>query len=117
MAMASLYRCAYDGITRTSCCCSSGSTQHRKPAAAPDAASLRSTGCCTITQGTAPASTARADELMPVDGHPVAVPIALAIAPAITAARRVAEITWLVRARAQGDPPDTLFARRCSLLL
>jgi hypothetical protein len=54
---------------------------------------------------------------MSIDIHPVAVPVALAIAPAIAAAPGTAQAAWLARLRAQGDPPDTLFARRCSLLL
>lgn len=74
---------------------------------------MRSTCCCTVTQATTIAPTARANEMMSIDIHPLAVAVAFTIAPA----PHTAEVISVAWPRAQGDPPDTLFARRCSLLL
>lgn len=112
IATASLYRCVYDGITRTSCCCPTGTTKHKKEAPSQDA-SVRSACCCTVTQVTTTAPTARANESISVDLHLPVVAVAFSIAPA----PRAAEVVCRARPRAQGDPPDTLLARRCSLLL
>lgn len=112
IATASLYRCVYDGITRVSCCCPSNAVRHKE--APSQEASVKSACCCTVTQVTSTAPAARANELMSIDIHPVALVVAFVLAPVPPGAD---EIIYLTRPRAQGDPPDTLFARRCSLLL
>ncbi|HEX3763670.1 MAG TPA: hypothetical protein VHW23_33465 [Kofleriaceae bacterium] len=111
MATASWYRCALDGKTRAVCCCPARSDSPRK--APTHHAVLREACCCTVTQVAARASTG---EPAPAVSIGVA-PVATVLAAAIPAPRVLAPIASLDRPRAPSDPPDTLFARRCSLLL
>jgi len=112
IATASWYRCAYDGITRAACCCPSNTHQSKQKTPDP-VTTVRATCCCTITQVARTAPPAQAKQPLPLDHHPVALAVALTVAPT----RGTNEVVCLARPRAQGDPPDTLFARRCSLLL
>jgi hypothetical protein len=112
IATASWYRCAYDGKIRSACCCPTKPDPHEKKTPPPDA-SVRAACCCTVTHITSRAPAAQANPLPSVD----AVPTALAAAAVVAPSRAPAVAVTLDRPRAQGDPPDTLFARRCSLLL
>jgi len=112
MATASWYRCAYDGTVRSACCCPAKHGPREKgPAHAP---SLRAACCCTVTHITPRDPTSGASPPASI-GVP-----ALAVAVTVDAPRpspaSVASVA-IDRPRAQGDPPVTLFARRCSLLL
>jgi hypothetical protein len=109
-AMASWYQCAYDGVTRSACCCPTNTHQQKTPA---QDTSVRAACCCTITRFTSTAPTVRANQPMSVDVAPVALVVVFTLAPP----RTVGGMVSIDRPRAQGDPPDTLFARRCSLLL
>jgi hypothetical protein len=110
-AMASWYRCAYDGVARSACCCptTKDRTTHRAPE--PEA-SLRAACCCTITQVGA-AAPERTRSSISID---LATP---PLAPAVVAAAgapRPRAIASFARSRVH-DPTDTLLARHCSLLL
>jgi hypothetical protein len=108
IATAARYQCAYDGATRSQCCCPAVS--RTAPARAPAA---RAACCCTVIESAPPVRAAWSDPT-PFELHafviPTAVTIADVAAPAIASAVRA-------RPRAQGDPPDSLFARYCSRLL
>jgi hypothetical protein len=111
LATASWYRCALDGKTRAVCCCPARSDSPRKPPA--DHAALREACCCTVLQIAAQASTGDAAPAASIGPGPAA-----PVMPAALPAPRVGlALASLDRPRALGDPPDTLFARRCSLLL
>jgi hypothetical protein len=110
-AMASWYRCAYDGVARAACCCPTTRdwTKHRAPA--PEA-SLRAACCCTTTQvGAAAPDRTRSSISLDLSTPPLAPVIAAA-----AAAPRPRAIASLARSRVHG-PPDTLLARHCSLVL
>lgn len=111
IATASWYRCASDGAIRAECCCPAGA-RHRDRAPAQEA-SLRAAHCCTITQTASTVPAVRADRPAQIDIDP---PIPV-VAFAATVPPAPAAVASGVRPRAQGDPPDSLFARRCSLLL
>jgi hypothetical protein len=111
MAMAAWYRCAFDGTTRSVCCCPMKPGQRYK-APIPEVA-LREACCCTITQVASRPPTAQSHAPAPVALPPTTASIAAAVVPPPAPFRLAA----LDRPRAQGDPPDTLFARHCSLLL
>lgn len=112
MATASWYRCAYDGVIRSACCCPAGPAHDKKQAPAP-VPSVRSACCCTVSQVTtrAPDGASTAAAGVRPDPAPCAVVSAVAVP------RIVRATVAIDRPRALGDPPDTLFARRCSLLL
>jgi hypothetical protein len=112
IAAASWYRCAYDGKTRSACCCPTKADPHTKKTPAQDA-SMRAACCCTVTHVTSRALDREASASPSIDGAPTA----LAASPQIFAPQAAIPCLAPVRPRAQGDPPDTLFARRCSLLL
>jgi hypothetical protein len=112
VASASWYRCAYDGKTRSVCCCPTKADPHQKKTPAQDA-SLRPACCCTVTHITSRALDGEARALPSIDSSPTA----LNAPPQIFAPQALIPCMALGRPRAQGDPPDTLFARRCSLLL
>ena len=112
IATASWYRCAYDGKTRSACCCPTKPDPHGKKAPAQDA-SMRAACCCTVTHTTSRALDRKVSASPSIDGPPTA----LAASPQIFAPQVAIPRVVLVRPRAQADPPDTLFARRCSLLL
>lgn len=112
-ATASWYRCAYDGVTRSACCCPGRAhgAKAKHPASQP---SLRAACCCTVTQVTRAAPPGRTGDVTPapsIDGAAVTVAVWLPLAPPGRGA-----VAAAARPRAQ-DPPDTLFHRRCSLLL
>jgi hypothetical protein len=112
-ATASWYRCAYDGVIRSACCCAGGAqgAKAKRPAAQP---SLRSACCCTVTQVTGAAPPGRTGEVtsaLSIDGAAVMAASWVALAPPGRGA-----VAAVARPRAL-DPPDTLFHRRCSLLL
>jgi hypothetical protein len=112
IATASWYRCAYDGTTRSACCCPADA--HRHEHKAPDTnPSVRAACCCTVTQVTTTAPTCGSIQSTSFDIQPPPTVVAFEIAPV----RAPVEIVSVDRPRAQGDPPDTLLARRCSLLL
>jgi hypothetical protein len=112
IAMASWYRCEYDGTTRTSCCCPT-STHQLKQKAPPQSTSLRAACCCTVIQVSSAEPSVRDHQLASIDD--VAPPV-LTVEHLIDPASRFAGRLAVDRPRALGDPPDTLFARRCSLL-
>jgi hypothetical protein len=112
-ATASWYRCAYDGVVRAACCCAgrADGANAKRPAAQ---ASLRAACCCTVTQVTRAAPPGRTGDVTSapsIDGAAVTVASWLPLAPPGRGA-----VAAIARPRAQ-DPPDTLFHRRCSLLL
>jgi hypothetical protein len=111
-ATASWYRCAYDGVTRSACCCPTSKHKARQKAPVPST-SVRAACCCTVTEVTSAAPETRASEAMVIDSAP---PV-LAVEQAVTPSRGPDRIASIDRPRAQWDPPDTLFARHCSLLL
>lgn len=111
-ATASWYRCAYDGVIRSACCCPARPAQNKKQAPAP-VPSVRSACCCTVTQVAARAPDAESKAWAAVRPDPTVCVVASAMAVPRIARAAVA----IDRPRALGDPPDTLFARRCSLLL
>lgn len=104
------YRCAHDGETRTSCCCPPGAKHHKAPASNT---AIRAACCCSVTQLVAHESSERAVSPFAVDMAPAMVPVVIAIAP-IEAPIRTAMLAY---SRPQRGPPETLFARFCSLLL
>lgn len=110
MATASWYRCTLDGTTRSVCCCPARQAPAKK-APAPEA-SLRAACCCTVTHITSRASAAEVHPPVSV-APPPAVLLPVAVVPPQPSLRGVP----VDRPCAQGDPPDTLLARRCSLLL
>lgn len=112
-ATASWYRCAYDGVVRAACCCAGrvDGAKAKRPAAQP---ALRAACCCTVTQVTRAAAPGRTGDVTPapsLDGAAVTVAAWLPMAAPARGA-----VAAMARPRAQ-DPPDTLFLRRCSLLL
>ncbi|MEO7735437.1 MAG: hypothetical protein ABIY55_31075 [Kofleriaceae bacterium] len=112
IATASWYRCAYDGATRSECCCPATAHQHQKDAPAPDPL-FQAACCCTVTTAVAVAQEAWAAPV-PFDLHPSINPIVVTrpvvSGPAIS-------IAMLERPRVDGDPPSSLFARHIALLL
>ena len=112
IATASWYRCAFDGATRSSCCCPAKAHPHENKAPDPQP-SMRAACCCTITQVT---TTAPAAQSIPSVTHAIQPP-SLVVAFELVAPRAPVEIPSIDRPRAQGDPPDTLLARHCSMLL
>ena|ERR1041385_8455394 len=112
MATASWYRCAYDGVVRSACCCPTKADPHKKKAPAPDP-SMRAACCCTVTYITSRAPDGERNAAAALDMAPTA----LSVASVVAAPRVACAAVAIDRPRAQGDPPDTLFARRCSLLL
>jgi len=113
IAMASWYRCEYDGTLRETCCCPT-STHASKDRTAPIDTSLAAACCCTVIQIASAEPTVR--DHPPASIDQVAPPV-LPVAHAIEPAPRVARAPVVDRPRALGDPPETLFSRRCSLLL
>jgi hypothetical protein len=110
VAAASWYRCEVDRATRAACCCPT--EQDRQPQKTPaQDASIRAASCCTFTQDTTAVPTIRASQPASIDVHPPA------LAVVFTPPRASGKVALLDRPRAQGDPPDSLYARRCSLLL
>jgi len=112
-ATASWYRCAYDGVIRSACCCA-GRAHGAKANRSASQPSLRAACCCTVTHVTAAAATGRTGDVtsaLSIDG--AAVMAASWVALALPGRGAVAAVA---RPRAL-DPPDTLFHRRCSLLL
>ncbi|MEO9184496.1 MAG: hypothetical protein ABI467_13450 [Kofleriaceae bacterium] len=111
IATASWYRCAYDGATRSACCCPA-TTPHHKDAPARDP-SVRAACCCTVTTTVAVAQAAPVAPA-PFDIQPsiipTVVPLPVVIGPAIS-------IAMLDRPHAESDPPRSLFARHTALLL
>jgi len=112
IATASWYRCAYDGNTRSACCCPTKADPHKKKAPAQDA-SVRAACCCTVTHVTSRALDGEASVPPSIDSPATA----LAAPSQIVGPQASIPCVALDRPRAQGDPPDSLFARRCSLLL
>ncbi|HEX8110340.1 MAG TPA: hypothetical protein VF516_21560 [Kofleriaceae bacterium] len=112
VATASWYRCAYDGTIRSVCCCPTKPDQHKKNAPPPDT-SLRAACCCTVIQATSNAREIEASTPAQSKLAPMALAVPTVVAPRPAPILAVA----LDRPRAQGDPPDTLFTRRCLLLL
>jgi hypothetical protein len=112
MATASWYRCAYDGTVRSACCCPAKHDRQQDKAPAQDA-SVRATCCCTVTHVTPRAPTAEANPPSSSTIHLAALAVAAAVGPP----RRSLASAPIDRPRAQGDPPATLYARRCLLLL
>jgi hypothetical protein len=112
-ATASWYRCAYDGVVRSACCCTgrADGAKAKRPAAQP---SLRAACCCTVSQVTRAAPPGRTGDVASapsIDGAAVTIAAWLPLAPPGRGT-----VAAAARPRAQ-DPPDTLFRRRCSLLL
>ena len=114
VATASWYRCAYDGMTRAVCCCPMKPNQHNQHKKTPaQDASVRAACCCTVTQVASRAPTAEANPPASIN----IAPTTLAVPTTIDPPRAPLRVVSIDRPRAQGDPPDTLFARRCSFLL
>lgn len=112
IATATWYRCAHDGVIRSACCCPGKREPQQKKSPAPEA-SVRAACCCTVTHVTTRAVDGEARTAASIHVEPMVL-----AAPAIVALPRIAPAAAaLDRPRAQGDPPDTLLARRCSLLL
>jgi hypothetical protein len=111
MATAAWYRCAFDGRTRSVCCCPMTPGQRQK--APIHEVALREACCCTITQVASRTPTAQNHAPAPLAPPPATAAIATAVAPPPAPPPLAA----LDRPRAQGDPPASLLARRCSLLL
>ena len=112
MATASWYRCAYDGTVRSACCCPAKHDRQQDKAPAQDA-SVRATCCCTVTHVTPRVPTAETNPPASISVHAAALAVNAAVGPL----RRSLASVAIGRPRAQGDPPVTLYARRCSLLL
>jgi len=113
IAMVSWYRCESDQELREACCCP-GSSHDPKDRSAPQDTSLTEACCCTVIQIASADPTVR-------DQPPASVvhaaPLLVAIPHAVVPAPQVVRVTEIIRPRALGDPPDSLFSRRCSLLL
>jgi hypothetical protein len=106
------YRCEVDRATRAACCCPT--EQDRQPQNTPaQDASIRAASCCTVTQDTTAVPTIRASQPTSIDVHPPALAVVFTVVPP----RAPGKVGLLDRPRAQGDPPASLYARRCSLLL
>jgi hypothetical protein len=110
VATAARYQCAYDGATRSQCCCTTPTHHDDTPEQAPTA---RAACCCKVIQS-APVVRSAWSDPTPFELHAFIARIAVTIlpvyAPSVTS-------TVVDRPRAQGDPPSSLFARHCSLLL
>lgn len=114
IAVATLFQCGVDGKMRTACCCSDGQLAHKDPA--PQPASVQDPGCCTVIPAPNVEPSVRAHHATSSDDVvPPMLVVELPGAPACPPPGARAPI--VDRLRALGDPPDTLFARRCSLLL
>lgn len=110
---ASWYTCRYDNVTRSACCCPARDDQ-AKPRPPAQEARLREACCCTVTQAAgAPAMERTSSSSAPLALDLPAVTLAVARPVPVSSARAGVA---LARPRAL-DPPDTLFSRRCSLLL
>ncbi|MEP6862275.1 MAG: hypothetical protein ABJE66_16745 [Deltaproteobacteria bacterium] len=103
------YRCAHDGQTRTSCCCPPTAKHHKTPTSNT---AIRAACCCSITQLAAAESSERAVSSLALDMAPAMVTV-VAVAPIETPVR-VAILDYSSPPR---GPPESLFARSCSLLL
>lgn len=111
MARASAwYRCAHDGVSRSTCCCPPAPKHHKTSAPNTE---VRAACCCSITQITSPGSSERAAPPIAIDMAPAAVPVVIAMAP-IQTPERIALVEY---PQLQRGPPESLFARFCSLLL
>jgi hypothetical protein len=109
IAMATSYRCMYDGVSRAACCCVAKSHGSAGPARGP---AFRAACCCEVTQATAASRAVgtTASEL-PLFVAPVAVAVVSSfVAPSVPTAA-------IARPCEQRGPPSSLLARRCSLLL
>jgi hypothetical protein len=104
------YRCAQDGETRSACCCPAAAKHHEAPAPYTE---VRAACCCSITQITSPESSERAAPPITIDMAPAMVPVMIAMAP-IETYKRIASVEY---PQLQRGPPESLFARFCSLLL
>jgi hypothetical protein len=110
MATATSYRCMYDGVTRSACCCPAEPRHEEAPAGE---LVLRAACCCTVAQATL---AARSVGTTPdAQLHPAIAPIAVTVAPAFAAT--LASVTVIARPHAPRGPPSSLLAHRCSLLL
>jgi len=109
-ATASWYRCAYDGVTRSTCCCPTDKSESKQSPTQTNAA-WKEACCCTVTHAMTAAPADRASQSASIDMSPMSITTALAIPDPLFCA-----IDPPARSRAP-DPPDTLFSRRCSLLL
>jgi hypothetical protein len=112
-ANAAWYRCAYDGMVRSACCCPSSAhgAKPNHPAAQP---SLRAACCCTVTQVTRAEPPGRTGDVTSAPANDGGM-VTAAAWPRLAWPGRGA-VAAIARPRAQ-DPPDTLFHRHCSLLL
>jgi hypothetical protein len=110
IATAARYRCTYDQVVRSECCCPAVARHGEAP---EPIAAVRAACCCTILEG-APAVRATWADPTPLELHAFVVPAVVTIAKvaAPTIASPVVD-----RPRVQRAPPDSLFARFCSLLL
>jgi hypothetical protein len=113
IAMASWFRCEFDGTLREACCCPGNTHDQKDPSPPPDT-SLSEACCCTVIQIASADPSVRNQPPASID-H--AAPPMVAVAQSIEPARRVVRVAAIDRPRALGDPPDSLFSRRCSLLL
>jgi len=104
------YHCAHDGETRSSCCCPPEAKHHKAPASNT---AIRAACCCSVTQLAAYGSSERAVSPLAIEMAPAMVHVAIAVAP-IEAPVRMAMLDY---ARPQRGPPESLFARFCSLLI
>jgi hypothetical protein len=103
----------YDNVTRSACCCPTHDDQPKQSPAVPEPV-LRAACCCTVTQVASAAPIDRASQ--PATPASIDVtPVTLAVAVAVPAPSSCAVVP-VARPRAH-DPPETLLARRCSLLL
>jgi hypothetical protein len=109
IATAARYLCAYDGLTRSQCCCPAAGR-----AGAPGPGPVARAACCCTVIESAPAVRSAWSDPTPFELRAIviaaAVPVADVAAPVIASA-------VCARPRAQSDPPDSLFARYCSRLL
>ena len=104
------YRCAQDGVTRSSCCCPPAAKHHKAPARNTE---IRPACCCSITQLTSPGSSERAAPPIAIDMAPAVVPVVITMAH-IESPERVASLEY---PQLQRGPPESLFARFCLLLV
>jgi hypothetical protein len=109
------YRCSIDDLARYECCCpaTKHAAVHGAQAHEDSTASVKAACCCTVTQPLS-AQADRSSTSTHIELHPQLVATIVTLTQIVFSSRA---IPLLDRRRARRDPPSSLFARRCSLLI
>jgi hypothetical protein len=109
------YRCSIDDLARYECCCPATrhAAAHGEQVHEDSKASMKAACCCTVTQPLS-AQADRSSTSTHVELQPQLVATVVTLTPIVFSSDAM---PLLDRRRAQRDPPTSLFARRCSLLI